>query len=60
MESATEKPNPLATISNELAQSYFKRVEDFVDKGDATCIEITSFSVSFPINCVELVLTAMN
>lgn len=51
MNSANEKVNRLATISNELAQSYSKNIEDFVDKGDITCVEIRSFSVFFLVHC---------
>lgn len=50
MNSANEKSNSLATVSTELAQSYLGDIKDFVDKGDMTCIEITSFSVIFLVN----------
>ena len=45
MASATEKSE---TISNNFTQPYSQKIEDFVDKGDTTCIEITSFTVDFP------------
>ncbi|KAF2177734.1 hypothetical protein K469DRAFT_696495 [Zopfia rhizophila CBS 207.26] len=44
MDSAVEESNSLATVSHELAQSYLQNIEDFVNKGDTTYIEITSFN----------------
>jgi hypothetical protein len=37
-----QAPKSLVTVSRAFAESYFARLETFVDKADAVCIEISA------------------
>lgn len=44
----TNSSAQLTTVSDELAKAYIQSIQNFVDKGDATCIEIKYLKVGYP------------